>query len=158
MEILGTLLSRKGHPLPAVRHGLAKATTAFYNMGSAVCNPEISLRDRLQEFAKRVQPVAAYGCSAWVWSRSVYNEIMRWENSLLRKCAKVRRRPEDDVVKHIKRATKTARMHFHGAGHVSLITRWLDSFHRVAGQSFGRLCIEACTNDDPAEAHTDYVI
>eukprot|EP00973_Karenia_brevis_P061838 8601240-Karenia_brevis.AAC.1 len=87
MEILGTIVSSTGDPLRPVKHRLGKATSAFWALSKFLQCPELSLQQRFAELRKRVYPVALYGAGAWVWSRSVYNELARWENAHLRAVA-----------------------------------------------------------------------
>ena len=103
--------------------------------------PHPSLSKRFDEFRKRVQPTALYGAGAWTWSCSLCNETYSWENSLLRRMTRIRRRSDEDLAKHLIRATRTTRVLFHREGRLSLATKVLDSLHRLAGTSFARLCI-----------------
>ena len=65
-------------------------------------------------------PIALYGSGAWTWSRTLYNELYRWENALLRRIAKIRWRPDDDFVSFVERSTRKARELFHSNGGLSL--------------------------------------
>jgi hypothetical protein len=141
LEVLGSIISNTGSSMPAVRHRLAKATACFWKYHAGLCARELGLAVRFKEFSKRVQATALYAASAWTWSRSLYNELYRWENALLRRIARVRRKPEENFVKHVERATRTARKLFHGNDNLSTATRVLDALHRIAGASFATLCL-----------------
>ena len=87
MEVLGTLITSANDNLRPVRHRLAKAAAAFWSLSSVLRCPAVSLKQRFDEFCLRVQPIALYGAAGWTWSRSLYNELLRWENSFLRRIA-----------------------------------------------------------------------
>ena len=150
LEILGSIISNTGSTMPAVRHRLAKATACFWKFHEPLCARELDLASRYREFCKRVQATAPYASGAWTWTRSLYNELYRWENALLRRMAQISRKPDEAFVKHIERATRAARKLFHGGGNLSVATQVLDSLHRIAGSSFAKLCLCSswCENDD----------
>eukprot|EP00930_Biecheleria_cincta_P032316 TRINITY_DN22425_c0_g1_i1.p1 TRINITY_DN22425_c0_g1~~TRINITY_DN22425_c0_g1_i1.p1 ORF type:complete len:365 (+),score=19.24 TRINITY_DN22425_c0_g1_i1:329-1423(+) len=142
LEVLGSVLSSDGSCMPAVRHRLGKSTSCFWKLSRALCEPALSLTQRMSEFSIRVLAVATYAAGAWTWSRALYDELYRWENSLLRRMAKVKRKQFEDFVKHRARATRVARKVFHSCGQLSIATRYLDTVHRVVASSFVRLCCE----------------
>ena len=109
MEALGTLLTTSGNPVCPIRHRLSKASSAFWANQSTYCCKELSLHIRFKEFVKRVQPVALYGSGSWIWSRSTYNDLVRWETVHLRRISCFRRMLEEDFIHCIKRATHKAR-------------------------------------------------
>ena len=137
------MLTSTANHLKAVRYRLAKAETCFWRYQSIFCTHALTMQQRFHEFASRVQPVALYGSGAWVWSRSVYNELTWWENAFLWRLAQLRRKPLEDFVMHQRRATTKVRRLFHTRGYHSLVTRYLDTLHRIAGTSFARLCVQA---------------
>ena len=147
MHVLGSVLWNTGSVLPAVRHRLGRAAACFWKLQSYLCEPSLSLTKRMEEFSCRVHAAALYASGAWTWSRSLYNELYRWENSFLRRITSFRRQPGEDFVHHITRATRRSRQVFHQTGNLSLASKVLDSLHRIAGTSFARLSCETTLKD-----------
>ena len=147
LHVLGSLISSSGSIMPAVRYRLGRATACYWKLHKYLCEPSLSLTKRLDEFSRRVHAAAVYACGAWTQSRSLYNELYRWENSLLRRVTGYRRKPGEDFVTSIKRTTHRSRHIFHQAGNLSLATKVLDALHRIAGASFARLCCETTLQD-----------
>ena len=120
-----------------------KATAAFWRLSTALCCKDLSLQQRFDEFFKRVTPVALYGSGAWVWSRAVYNELVRWENAHLRKIIAVKRNPNLDFATFICKATNKARELYLAQGRLSFTTQFADNLHRTAARKFARVCVHA---------------
>ena len=139
MKVLGVLLGSRGCSDAAVDERLRRGTACFWSLSDALCCPSLSLKLRLEEFARRVQPVVLFGAGAWTWSAQLCRKLARWENACLRRMVRCRRRPEEDFVTHIKRATNSSRLVFHRYGFESLATRSLKAIHSLAGNAMSDL-------------------
>eukprot|EP00973_Karenia_brevis_P093483 12417512-Karenia_brevis.AAC.1 len=142
MEVLGAKIARDGNTLTSMRHRLGRATACFWKYSDALCEKSLSLHKRLSEFEKRVHGTALYGAGAWTWSQTMYTELYRWENEVLRRIAQFRRAPDKAYFKHIQHSTQRVRKIFHGQRNVSICTKVLDVLHRTAGSSFAKLSCE----------------
>ncbi len=105
MDVLGTRQSRLGETSVAVDYRLQMGSAAFWASKDLFMCRSMCLKVRLQEFAKRVLPVALFGRGAWVWSRALVLRVRSWERILLRRIAGVKRLPEEGFVDFIKRST-----------------------------------------------------
>ena len=134
MPVLGTWLDRKGATSPSVGYRLSKASKMFWSQKALFTDKCLPLSARLDNFASRVVPRALHGASSWAWSKSLYWRLQRWESQMLRMILGSRRRPAEDWMSWIKRATAYARKQYTKLGHKSLAELYLQSLHRLAGR------------------------
>ena len=156
MAALDTIVCHLNNMSSPVWHRLRKVTKAFFILKTMLCNADLSMRTRINEFAKRVQPVASYGSSAWFWSRSLHNELELWENPLLRRIAGIKRKPDKTYVSHVQRSNGIARRFFHRYGQKIQVNLFVELLHRAASVGFVRLCIEADSQHDCDDLPTDF--
>jgi len=142
MEVLGANLSSTGSSTTILQHRLSKATSCFYSLGDFFLNRAASLWKKFDEFARRVQPIALYTLEACSWSQTVYNMMLRWENTYLRRMCSIRKHDGEAFADYIPRATRTARKWFHERGFKSIATLMLERQHRIIGASFQRLSLD----------------
>jgi len=142
MEVLGAKLSSTGSSITILEHRLSKATSCFYSLGEFFLNRAASLWKKFDEFARRVQPIALYTSEACSWSQTIYNMLLRWENTYLRRICQIKRLNGETFAHYLPRATRTARQWFHHRGFKSVATLMLERQHRIIGASFQRLSLD----------------
>eukprot|EP00973_Karenia_brevis_P078979 10961462-Karenia_brevis.AAC.1 len=117
MLVLGSVISTSRVICDAVEHRLQKGSACFWSLRDVLLAKDLSLKVRFCEYCKRVQPVVAFSAGGWVWSKQLFNMLYQWENVILRRMLSLKRRPDEQFAKFVKRSTHTARRFFHEGGH-----------------------------------------
>jgi len=129
MDTLGTLLTLDSQE--AVARRLQKATSAYWKFSEILQAPEVPLERRFHIYTKRVQIVALYGASTWIWTRATCVALKTWGN-IMRSIFRVAKSTADSYGGWVRRHTAAAREAFAAKGHQSLLVLGLHQLLRDA--------------------------
>ena len=130
LECLGAIINSDGKMQEGVDHRLKKATAAFWANKELLTSPAVPIPVRLREYVTRVQSVAVFGCACWTWTKSTYDSLLVWQNSILKKMIRVPKGEDEGFVAYYKRRNRICRRWFHKCGHTSLLSRFCISYTR----------------------------
>lgn len=60
----------------AIQHRLATASAAFWGYREIFLSSVIQWRHKLQEYIKKIRPVALYGSAAWLWGADTSSSLL----------------------------------------------------------------------------------
>jgi hypothetical protein len=89
---------------------LASAWRRFYQLWPMLSSKGSSLTQRMKLLHVCVSGVVLWGCKSWTLTKRQKQRLKSTQNEMFRKVANVRRRPEEDYVAWLRRATQSARI------------------------------------------------
>ena len=94
MKVLGVSIDKAGSTQCSVEHSLQAAEGTYWRHARAL-QGRASLSTRLHAFASAPGATAVFGCSTWHVSKSPLQGILRLEYKWLRRCLRMRLRPDE---------------------------------------------------------------
>jgi len=143
-KYLGRKLSMDEYHAAELDNRIASGWAAFSKHKFVLSDRRLPLQHRLKLFQSTVSPCVLYGAGTWTLLVDQERRLRTTQRRMLRQIVDVRRRPDEDWVDFIKRATNTS---------VDLATKsgvgdWVETFWkakwslagRVASATDGRWC------------------
>ena len=141
-EFIGSVIEPGAHSGGAVRHRTQKASSVFCKWKPLLCNPNLSLKERMKAFGASTLSSATWLSGCWTLSKHQEQASESWCARLLSQMVGFKRDPNDDFAAFWKK--------LHRRGHdlarvfvVSPVDLYLRTKHRLAGH-FARF-----ENDSP---------
>ena len=142
LEFIGSVIEPGAHSGGAVRHRTQKASSVFCKWKPLLCNPNLSLKERMKAFGASTLSSATWLSGCWTLSKQQEQASESWCARLLSQMVGFKRNPNDDFATFWKK--------LHRRGHdlarvfaTSPVDLYLRTKHRLAGH-FARF-----ENDSP---------
>jgi hypothetical protein len=108
MKVLGTLVTLDGQTDVEFRARMRAAWAKFHSLKPLLCKKDASIQRRLRLFDATVSKTLLWCSESWALTVKQKKELQSVQRSMMRKIVNTRRRPEEDYITWIKRATKKA--------------------------------------------------
>ena len=132
---LGVCISETGCTKAAIDHRISKAIKLFWSEPAFRCTT-LPRNERLRRFSECVVPCLLFGCDGWFVSKCVLQRLWQFEGGLLRRTARIPRRPGEEWIDYMRRATRSARQLYIQNGHNSVVELILTRIHRLASHIY----------------------
>ena len=123
LEILGTILALKDCTAVEIRNRVAVGWRRFWSLKLLVQNRSTSLKKRLKLFDATIGSSVLWCCQSWTPRSDDLAVLRTARNAMLRRICDFRRRPDEDWLDWMKRATQRARNAANKAG----IREWVQA-------------------------------
>ena len=97
LEFIGSVIEPGAHSGGAVRHRTQKASSVFCKWKPLLCNPNLSLKERMTAFGASTLSSATWLSGCWTLSKQQEQASESWCARLLSQMVGFKRNPNDDV-------------------------------------------------------------
>ena len=133
MVCLGVYLDRWGSTAGSITHRAVQATKCYYKHSRALTDPSGGIKDRLLAYCSSVRATYAYNAGGWHITADILSTAITWENQLIRKIFRMRRRPEEGQFEYNARTARRTQLMFDNSRIPRIHHCILTAVHRWAG-------------------------
>ena len=105
LEFVGSVIEPGAHSGGAVRHRTQKASSVFCKWKPLLCNPNLSLKERMKAFGASTLSSATWLSGCWTLSKQQEQASESWCARLLSQMVGFKRNPNDDVASFLGEAS-----------------------------------------------------
>lgn len=134
-KILGTMFTLNGKMEVEFKRRQDAAWAKFHELAPVLLKRDGNLKKRLQLFQSTVSQTLLWGSESWTLTVKQKRQLRSVQRNMLRRMVGIRRRPDEDYVSWIKRATTAAEDHARMAG----AECWVRGYLRRKWQWAGRI-------------------
>ena len=133
MIALGICIDEAATTEAALHHRLGQALRHWFDKSAQLTRRGVPLRLRLRRFEESVLATLLWGAGGWTLNSSLVQTLTSFQLNCVRRTLNRRRRPDENYVHWIKRASNMARTCVERHGGFSAVARALQFSHSWAG-------------------------
>ena len=124
-KVLGTIFTLTGGTEREIAHRISCAWGKFYELWPILKRKDTSVHKRLKLFNAVVGRSVLWGCESWTLSRREMRRLRSVQREMMRRFGAGRRRPDEDYIQWIRRATREAETTANQAGVAGRVQQYL---------------------------------